>query len=203
MKKVGIVILIIFVAFVCSALYGFYTKDYREKKELGEKDEASYGEDYAEFKSDVYKERPERIVVKKQNTKNEFYVFDKNHKEYEHLLKVTLDRMHYAYNEDFNLTKFAPSSLDDISNSDENIVVFDYNDDVSEKQYMFENDFNRDIFIRFSNNTRLFRLVDFLTCKAKKYSIEELRNTIGKAEFVPLGQIVSGYKYMHPNFYMD
>lgn len=203
MKKVRIIILIIFIAFICCTLYAFHTKDYREKKALVEKDEVSYGEDYAEFKSDVYKQRPERIIVKKQNTKNEFYVFDKNHKEYEHLLKVTLDRMYYAYNEDFNLAKFAPSSLDDISNSDENIIVFDYNDDVSEKQYMFENDFNRDIFIRFSNNTRLFRLADFLTCRAKKYSIEELREIIGKAEFVPLEQIVSGYKYMHPNFYMD
>ena len=203
MKKVRIIILVIFIAFVCCALYAFYAKGYREKKALVEKDEASYGEDYAEFKSDVYKEKPERIVVKKQNTKNEFYVFDKNHKEYEHLLKVTLDRMYYAYNEDFNLGKFAPSSLDDISNSNENIIVFDYNDDVSEKQYMFENDFNRDIFIRFSNNTRLFRLADFLTYNAKKYSIEGLRKIIGKAEFVPLEEIVSGYKYMHPNFYMD
>ena len=30
-----------------------------------------------EFKSTVYKENPERIIIKKQGTTNEFYIFDK------------------------------------------------------------------------------------------------------------------------------
>ena len=188
----AIIILVIF------AIYSYSTKDYREKKKLVEKDEQEYGEDYAVFKKDVYKESPERIVIKKENTTNEFYIFDKNHEEYEHLLKVILDKMYFVSNQDFNLWAFTPYSINDISNSNENFIVFDYNEDFTQEEYMYDLDFNRDIFFRYSSNSRLYRLVDFLTYKAKKYKIDELRNAIGKEEFVPLDQIVSGYKYMNP-----
>ena len=90
------------------------------------------------------------------------------------------------------------ASINDISNSNENFIVFDYNEDFTQEEYMYDTDFNRDIFFRYSSNSRLYRLVDFLTYKAKKYKIDELRNAIGKEEFVPLDQIVSGYKYMNP-----
>ena len=57
-------------------------KNYFKKKKAVEDDEKNYGEEYMEFKSAVYKEKPDRIIIKKQGTTNEFYIFDKSNKEY-------------------------------------------------------------------------------------------------------------------------
>lgn len=178
-------------------------KYHEEKKNIVEKDELEYGDNYEVFESKVYKEKPKRIVVKKENTTNEFFIFDEKNTEYEHLLKVALDRMYYSAMQDYNLWSFTPYSLKDITNSNENFIIFDYDDDVSQKDYLIDTDFNRDIFFRFSTNTRLFRLIDYLTYDCKKYSSDELRNAIGKEEFVPKNQIISGYKYMNPDLYSN
>ena len=129
-KNIKIVILLLIIILVAFAIYSYSTKDYREKKKLVEKDEQEYGEDYAVFKKEVYKESPNRIIVKKENTTNEFYIFEKNNEEYDHLLKVTLDKMYFVSNQDFNLWAFTPYSINDISNSNENFIVFDYNEDL-------------------------------------------------------------------------
>ena len=200
-KILGIIILICGIVFL--EIYLFSIRGYMEKKKLVEKDEFGYGEEYEVFKSEVYKKSPDRIIVKKENTSDEFYIFDKDHTEYEHLLKVSLDRMYYSSNQDFNLWSFTPYSLDEISNSSENFIVFDYNDDISKKDYTYETDFNRDIFFRYSSNTRLFRLIDFITYKIEPVTVDELRVIIGKDEFVPKDQIMSGYRYMNPNLFMD
>lgn len=174
-------------------------KAHEEKKKIVEKDELEYGYNYKVFESNAYKEKPKRIIVKKENTTNEFYIFDEKNAEYEHLLKVALDRMYYSAMQDYNLWSFTPYSLKDITDSNENFIIFDYDDDISQKEYSIDTDFNRDIFFRFSTNTRLFRLIDYLTYDSKKYSSDELRSAIGKEEFVPKDQIISGYKYMNPN----
>lgn len=174
-----------------------------KKKALVEKDESQYGNSYQSFKRGEYKENPDRIVFKQENTINEFYVFDKNDSEYEHLLKVIEDRMYYAANEDFNLWCFTPYVLEDISNSNENFIVFDYDEDIENKDYTYENDFNRDIFFRFSNSTRLYRLLDYLICLKESVKMDELKEIIGKDDFIPKDQIVSGYRYMNPSLYWD
>ena len=185
--------------FIIFIIYSFYTKPYNDKKKIVEKDEAEYGEEYMELKCEAYKEKPDRIVVKKQNTTNEFYIFDKQNTEYEHLLKVTLDKMYYIYNSDPNKWAFTPYLIEDISLQNENFIILDYNGEFD------INDFesNRDIFFRFKENTRLYRLVDLLTYKTEKYNIEKLRKAIGKDEFTPKDQITSGYKYMNMNIFMD
>lgn len=200
-KMFAIIILILVITFL--EIYFFSIRGYQEKKKLVEKDELEYGDDYQVFKSEVYTKEPDRIIVKKENTTNEFYIFDKENSEYEHLLKVALDRMFYSSNQDFNLWSFTPYLINDISESNENFIIFDYNGDTSHKEYMYETDFNRDIFFRYSSNTRLYRLIDLLTIKSQTYLIDELRSVIGKEEFVPQNQIMSGYRYMNPSQFMD
>ncbi len=107
--------------------------------------------------------------------------------------------MYYSSNQDFNMWSFTPYTIDDISSSVENFIIFDYDDDNSQKNYFYDTDFNRTIFFRYSNQTRLYRLIDYLTYKKEKYSIENLREKINKKEFVPKGEIISGYKYMNPS----
>ena len=151
----------------------------------------------------MYKENPQRIIFKKENTTNQFYVFSKDDEEYDRILKVTEDRMYYSANQDFNLWSFTPYVLSDVSDSNENFIIFDYNDEIDNKDYMYETDFNRNIFFRFSNNTRLYRLMDYLSYIYKPVNVEELKLIIGKEDFIPKEQIISGYKYMNPSLLMD
>ena len=103
MKKiVKIITIIMIIVIVICGIYYALNKNYFKKKKAVEDDEKNYGEEYMEFKSAVYKEKPERIIIKKQGTANEFYIFDKSNKEYEHILKVALDRMYYSFNQDPN-----------------------------------------------------------------------------------------------------
>ena len=193
------IVAIITIGLIIAIIYSFSTKAYNEKEKLVEKDEAEYGNEYMELKCEAYKQKPDRIVIKKQNTKNEFYIFDKQHLEYEHLLKVALDKMYYIYNSDPNKWAFTPYLIDDISSSDENFIIFDYDGEFN------INDFesNRDIFFRFKENTGLYRLIDLVTYKSQKNNIEKLRDAIGKNEFTPKDLITSGYKYMTMNIFMD
>ena len=84
-----------------------------------------------------------------------FIYLIKSNKEYEHILKVALDRMYYSFNQDPNNWSFTPYLIEDISNSNENFIIFDYDDYTNNKDYIYDTDFNRDIFLRFSNGTRL------------------------------------------------
>lgn len=204
MKKiVKIITIIMIIVIVICGIYYALNKNYFKKKKAVEDDEKNYGEEYMEFKSAVYKEKPERIIIKKQGTANEFYIFDKSNKEYEHILKVALDRMYYSFNQDPNNWAFTPYLIEDISNSNENFIIFDYDDYTNNKDYIYDTDFNRDIFFRFSNGTRLYRLVDYLTEREHKYTINKLREKISKEEFVPANQILSGFKYMNHTSFAD
>ena len=138
----------------------------------------------------------------KPNNK-EIEIFDKSNKEYEHILKVALDRMYYSFNQDPNNWAFTPYLIEDISNSNENFIIFDYDDYTNNKDYIYDTDFNRDIFLRFSKGTRLYRLVDYLIEREHKYTINKLREKISKEEFVPANQILSGFKYMNPTSFAD
>lgn len=51
------------------------------KRQIVEIDEAEYGEKYQQFVSEQYKETPKRIVFKKENTINEFYVIKSDEEE--------------------------------------------------------------------------------------------------------------------------
>ena len=79
MKKiVKIITIIMIIVIVICGIYYALNKNYFKKKKAVEDDEKNYGEEYMEFKSAVYKEKPERIIIKKQGTANEFYIFDKS-----------------------------------------------------------------------------------------------------------------------------
>ena len=197
------IIILVCLLFISISGYCLARRDYYEKEKLVKEDELKYGNKYFEFQSEVYKEKPERIIIKMSNTTDEFYIFDKNHDEYEHLLKVALDRMFYASNEDFNNWAFTPYTMEDVANSNENFIIFDYDDEYSEQNFMYNDDYNRDIFFRYQNETRLYRLVDYLIYYEKKYNIEELRSKLNKQEFIPANEITSGYKYMHPGLIGD
>ena len=209
MKKIikyGIIIGILIIVMILSFSFYRIIADnliINEKRALVEKDELEYGDNYQAFEKEVYKEKPDRIIVKKSETTNQFYVFDKDNEEYERLLKVAEDRMYNAMLQDFNLWGFTPYILKDVSESNENFVIFDYDEDVEGRDYMVDISFNRDIFFRFSNSTRLYRLIDYLSYCFEPVDAEELKYIMDKSDFIPKDQIVSGYKYMNPTYFMD
>ena len=131
-------------------------------REKIEKDEADYGDNYQEFKTYnpyVYKKEPDRIYFKSSKI-GAFYVFEKEDKNYEHLLEVIEDRMHYSVIDDFNLNCFAPDSINTMMTSGENYIIFDYdNGTLSE----FGENYNKDIIFKFLENTRLYRLITYLS----------------------------------------
>lgn len=132
-----------------------------------------------------------------------FIYLIKSNKEYEHILKSRFGQMYYSFNQDPNNWAFTPYLIEDISNSNENFIIFDYDDYTNNKDYIYDTDFNRDIFFRFSNGTRLYRTIDYLTEREHKYTINKLREKISKEEFVPANQILSGFKYMNPTSFAD
>lgn len=209
MKKIMkcIFILLISIVLVVSIIFLFkmVSKNLliKEKREIVEKDEQEYGDRYETFSSEVYKEKPKRIIFKKENTTDQFYVFENTHEEFERVLRVAEDRMYYSANQDFNLWSFTPYILKDISNSSENFIVFDYDEEIDNREYIYEIDFNRNIFFRFSNSTRLYRLMDYLSYLYEPVNMNELKSIIGKDDFIPKKQIMSGYKYMNPSLLMD
>lgn len=161
-----------------------------ELKAKIENDEADYGNDYLKFTYDVYTRKPDRIVFK-QGNRNGFAIYEKTDENYEHLLEVSEDRMAYSVMQDFNLYCFTPDSIQTMMNSGDNYIIFDYdNDDLAEN----ENDFQKDIIFRFTQNTRLYRLASYLSYQREQVAPENL----GKSEFAN-NTSISGYKYMIQN----
>lgn len=207
-KYIKYFIIVIAIVFVCVIIAILYQKNnemkiIESKRQAVELDEKEYEGKYQSFNNEQYKEKPQRIVFKKENSINEFYVFKKKDEEFERVLRTCEDRMSYSAMEDYNMWCFTPYTIKDISNSNENFIIFDYDDKIENKDYIYDIDFNRNIFFRFSNRTRLFRLMDYLSCIYKPVNMEELKVIIGKEDFIPQNQITSGYKYMNPTFLMD
>lgn len=68
--------------------------------------------------------------------------------------------MHYSVIDDFNLNCFAPDSINTMMTSGENYIIFDYdNGTLSE----FDENYNKDIIFKFLENTRLYRLITYLS----------------------------------------
>lgn len=159
-------------------------------REKIEKDEADYGDNYQEFKTYnpyVYKKEPDRIYFKSSKI-GAFYVFEKEDKNYEQLLEVIEDRMHYSVIDDFNLNCFAPDSINTMMTSGENYIIFDYdNGTLSE----FDENYNKDIIFKFLENTRLYRLITYLSY----YKEPILKSDLPKKEFAN-NTSMSGYLYM-------
>ena len=117
-----------------------------------------------------------------------FYEFEKIDKDYEHLLEVVEDRMHYSVIDDYNLNCFTPDSINRMMASGENYIIFDYN---NENLAEVDWEYNKDLIFKFSENTRLYRLVTYLSY----YKEPILRKDLPKKEFAE-DTNVSGYEYM-------
>ena len=158
-------------------------------KEKIERDEADYGDNYKEFRTYpyVYKKEPDRIYFKSSKI-GAFYVFEKEDENYEHLLEVIEDRMYYSVIDDYNLNCFAPDSINTMMTSGENYIIFDYDNGNLSK---FDENYNKDIIFGFLENTRLYRLVTYLSY----YKESILKSNLPKKEFAN-DTSISGYKYM-------
>ncbi len=159
-------------------------------KEKIEKDEADYGDDYQKFSTYnpyIYKKEPDRIYFKSSKI-GAFYVFDKEDENYKHLLEVIEDRMYYSVIDDYNLNCFTPDSINTMMTSEQNYVVFDYNNENASES---DSDYNKDIIFKFSENTRLYRLVTYLSY----YKEPILKSNLPKKEFADNTKM-SGYAYM-------
>lgn len=214
-KRIIILIIVSIVLLGIGFISGFYTKVLIDKAQLIkekekqtslsalmseseisklkdkiEKDEADYGDNYKEFKTYnpyIYKKDPDRIYFKSSKV-GAFYVFEKEDENYEHLLEVIEDRMHYTVIDDYNLNCFTPDSISTMMTSGENYIIFDYdNGTLSE----LDQEYNKDIIFKFLENTRLYRLVTYLSY----YKEPILKNDLPKKEFANDTNI-SGYKYM-------
>jgi hypothetical protein len=163
-------------------------------KETVEKDEADYGDNYQKFDKNypyAYKKEPDRIYFKSSKI-GAFYVFESNDENYKHLLEVVEDRMHYSVIDDYNLNCFTPVSINKMMTSGENYIIFDYdNENLSE----YDKNYNKDIIFRFLENTRLYRLVTYLSY----YKDSVLKSDLPKKEFAN-NTSMTGYQYMT---YMD
>lgn len=199
--SIGIILIIFMFISVLCVKYN-ERKLIETKKQAVELDEEYEGK-YQSFVSEQYREKPKRIVFKKENSINEFYVFKNGEEDFDRVLRCCEDRMAYSAMEDYNMWSFTPYSMEDISNLNENFIVFDYDDEIENKDYIYETDFNRDIFFRFSSITRLFRLMDYLSFIYEPVNMEKLKEIIGKDDFIPKDQIMSGYKYMNSGIFMD
>lgn len=214
-KNIVIFIMIGIVLVVTGFIGGFYTKvsidetqlikekekqtsltalmsksEINKLKETIKKDEADYGDDYQEFKTYnpyVYKKDPDRIYFKSSKI-GAFYVFDKEDENYKHLLEVVEDRMHYSVIDDYNLNCFTPDSINTMMTSEQNYIVFDYNNENASES---DSDYNKDIIFKFSENTRLYRLVTYLSY----YKEPILKSNLPKKEFAD-NTTMSGYAYM-------
>ena len=155
-----------------------------------EKDEEDYGNDYqeiSEYYPSVYKKEPDRIYFKSSKI-GAFYVFEKEDENFKHLLEVVEDRMHYSVIDDYNLNCFTPDSINKMMTSEKNYIVFDYDNENSSE---FDGNYNKDIIFNFSENTRLYRLVTYLSY----YKEPILKSNLPKKEFAD-NTYISGYKYM-------
>lgn len=155
-----------------------------------EKDEEDYGNDYqkiSEYYPSVYKKEPDRIYFKSSKI-GAFYVFEKEDENFKHLLEVVEDRMHYSVIDDYNLNCFTPDSINKMMTSGKNYIIFDYDNENSSE---FDGNYNKDIIFNFPENTRLYRLVTYLSY----YKEPILKSNLPKKEFAN-NTYISGYKYM-------
>ena len=214
-KTIIILIIICIILFGVGFISGFYTKTSMDEAQLIkekekqtsiaalmseseisqlkakiEKDEEDYGNDYqkiSEYYPSVYKKEPDRIYFKSSKI-GAFYVFEKEDENFKHLLEVVEDRMHYSVIDDYNLNCFTPDSINKMMTSEKNYIVFDYDNENSSE---FDGNYNKDIIFNFSENTRLYRLVTYLSY----YKEPILKSNLPKKEFAN-NTYISGYKYM-------
>lgn len=66
--------------------------------------------------------------------------------------------MFYSAIDDYNLECFALDSIDEMITSRNNYIIFDY-----DNKDLLDSDYNRDIILKFNENTRLYRLVTYLS----------------------------------------
>lgn len=115
-------------------------------------------------------------------------MFEKEDINYKHLLEVVEDRMHYSVIDDYNLYCFAPDSINTMMTSGKNYIIFDYDNGTLTE---FDDNYNRDIIFSFSENTRLYRLITYLSY----YKEPVLKRDLSKKEFA-YNTSMSGYTYM-------
>ncbi len=154
-----------------------------------EQDEQEYGNDYREC-TYITNKNPDRIYFKSAKEPG-FYMFERSEENFEHLEDVCEDRMSYSTIDDFNLYCFTPDSIDTMMVSEKNYVIFDY--DSGEL-----NNYQKDIIFTFSENTRLYRLIKYLSNDKEIIS----RENLGKDEFASDTK-TTGYKYMTNDYYGD
>ena len=172
------------------------TPEMEKLKSKIEQDEAGYGNKYQKFEycKNVYKRKPDRIYFK-DPSKDGFFVFEKDDEDFEHLLEVTEDRMAYTTMEDYNLYAFTPDSINTMMKSKDTYIIFDYdNNNLSEG----DSEYNKDIIFRFNQNTRLYRLVTYLSYFKELIS----RENLGKDEFAN-NTNTTGFRYMMYGDLMD
>lgn len=212
-KKIIIAVIISILLIGIGFISGFYTKVLIEKnkiisekekqisiaklmskneinqlKEKIEKDEESYGDNYKDFKTQypyAYKQDPDRIYFKSSKV-GTFYVFEKEDENFKHLLEVSEDRMFYSAIDDYNLRCFAPDSIDEMIISGNNYIIFDY-----DNKDLADSGDNKDIILKFNENTRLYRLATYLSY----YKEPILKKDLPKKEFAERTGI-TGYQYM-------
>lgn len=212
-KKIIIAVIISILLIGIGFISGFYTKVLIEKnkiisekekqisiakfmskneinqlKEKIEKDEENYGDNYKDFKTQypyAYKQDPDRIYFKSSKV-GTFYVFEKEDENFKHLLEVSEDRMFYSAIDDYNLRCFAPDSIDEMIISGNNYIIFDY-----DNKDLADSGDNKDIILKFNENTRLYRLATYLSY----YKEPILKKDLPKKEFAERTGI-TGYQYM-------
>ncbi len=172
------------------------TPEMEDLKSKVEQDEAGYGNNYLKFEycKNVYKRKPDRIYFK-DPSKDGFFVFEKDDEDFEHLLEVTEDRMAYTTMEDYNLYAFTPDSINTMMKSKDTYIIFDY-----DNKNLAEGDaeYNKDIIFRFNQNTRLYRLVTYLSYFKELIT----RENLGKDEFAN-NTNTTGFRYMMYGDIMD
>lgn len=172
------------------------TPEMEELKSKIEQDEAGYSNNYKKFEycPNTYKRKPDRIYFKDPK-KDGFFVFEKNDEKFEHLLEVTEDRMAYSTMEDYNLYSFTPDSINTMMKSKDTYIIFDY-----DNENLIEGDmnYNKDIIFRFNQNTRLYRLVTYLSYFKDLIPRENLK----KEEFAN-NTNMTGFAYMMYGDFMD
>ena len=103
--------------------------------------------------------------------------------------------MAYTTMEDYNLYAFTPDSINTMMKSKDTYIIFDYdNKNLSE----VDSEYNKDIIFRFNQNTRLYRLVTYLSYFKELIT----RENLGKDEFANNTNI-TGFRYMMYGDLMD
>lgn len=149
-----------------------------------DEDEASYThyEAFTQFPA-MYRAAPDRIWFKPAEEEN-YYLFTPLDTEFAHILEVLEDRMHYSAIEDYNLYCFSHDSLETMATSGHRYAVLDYNNvglDSSDEAYEY------DLIFNFGENTRLYRLLRYLSYFKDPVTPEE--------EFTSYAG-TDGYEYM-------